>query len=429
MLDTLLGGGGARAADDDASASPPPSLLALTRTPAPATLATLTALRARYARHPRLWEHVTAAWDAAVKSLAAARGVPPPPPLDVVTAAAAAGLALKPVRASLVLTHVDAGCNVDAAVAHVRAYFERQARELSVKAGASDRGGDGLAPAPAGLPAALAALEAWHAFVAGRLAGFKASFRGASARVVAGVDAKGARVGAEAARYVGPMKLRLPVTLRPGTSSDDGWSFDIPLPDPTSYALRRFVDALRSAACAPPVRTRGPRAPPPPLAPTASGSALDWFAEGATTATGGPHGAATRLGAVAVDGARVRVRLDEAAIAELLGAVGPSGDAFDVPAAGAVRLARTAAGVLAALGDVARVSFAPAARATSADGAPLFVLVAESAAAASLHADVAGLAFATADGVTPGRLVRLVQGLARAALLAAVDAAPPPRLC
>ena len=424
VLDTLLGGGGG-GGDGNAPTAPP---LALTRTPAPATLATLTSLRARYARHPRLWDHVTAAWDAAAKSVAAARGVPPPPPLDVVTAAAAAGLALKPVRASLVLTHVDAGCNVDAAVAHVRAYFERQARELSVKAGASDRGGDAPAPAPAGapgLPATLAALEAWHAFVAGRLAAFKASFRGASARVVAGVDARGARVGAEAARYVGPMKLRLPVTLRPGSTPDDGWSFDIPLPDPTSYALRRFVDALRSAACAPAVRTRGPRAPPPPPAPTASGSALAWFAEGAGSATGGAHGAATRLGAVAVDGARVRVRLDETAIAELLGAVGPSGDAFDVPAAGAVRLARTAAGVLAALGDVARVSFAPAARSVSSDGAPQFVLVAESAAAASLHADVAGLAFATADGVTPGRLVRLAQGLARAALLAAVDAAPP----
>ena len=49
------------------------------------------------------------------------------------------------------------------------------------------------------------------------------------------------------------------------------------------------------------------------------------------------------------------------------------------------------------------------------------MLVAESAAAASLHVDVAGVSFATAEGVTPARLVRLAHGVARSVLLAMME--------
>jgi hypothetical protein len=418
VLDALTRGGAVGGGSGGALCVAP-----LTRRPHAATRASLARLRARYARHPKLWASVTAAWDAAAKALAAATGVPPPPPLDAATAAAAAGLTLKPVRASLVLTHLDAGCNVDAAVAHVRAFFERQARELSVKAGGGGAPTTTTATTSTvtpGLAIALSALEAWHAFVIARLAGFKARFRGASARVVAAVDARGVRLGAEAAKYVGPLSVRLPVALRPGCGADDGWCFDVPLPDPSSYAIKRFVDAIRSAAASPAERGRGDVGAAPPAPATPAGTALGWFSDAATAERPGPP---TRLGTLSVDGARARVRLDEAALAELLGAAGPGGNALGAPAAGAVRLARTAAGVLAALGDVARVSFAPAAGGGETGNG--FVLVAESAAAAALHADVAGLTFATAPGVTPGRLVRLAHGLARAVALAAAKVDGP----
>ena len=494
----------------------------------PLTLGSLVRLRHRYARHPKLWEATSALWDAAGSALAAAWHLgEKPPPLERVTAAAASALALKPLRASLALSHADAGCNVDAAIGCLRAYFERQARELAVVAGGGGGGGggnpaaassDGQIPPPPGLAAALAALEAWHAYVVSRLAGFKASFRGASARVVAQADARGVSLGAEGARYVGPLRLRLPVKLKKRSSSssssktgsksggcggggeeegsgggggdgggggqDLGWSFEVPLPDPASYAVRRFIDACRSAMASSPALGRveaqaaavtavgregrpGGEAPlPPPTRARAPDprEALGWFcADDAERAAAGlpplpppgllpPSGPSsalagsfssvplpapacvppTRLGTVSVDGARARVRLDEEAVAELLGAGGPSGSLGDAPAASAVRLARSAARVLAALGDVARLSFAPAARARKSsggggggdgeeDGQDEFVLVAESAAAASLHVDIAGVSFATAEGVTPARLVRLAHGVARAVLLATME--------
>ena len=458
----------------------------------PLTLGSLVRLRHRYARHPKLWEATCAIWDASGSALAAARGIgEKPPPLESITAAAASALALKPLRASLALSHADAGCNVDAAIRCLRAYFERQARELAVVAGGggssptATEAASGQLPPPPGLAAALGALEAWHAYVVSRLAGFKASFRGASARVVAQADARGLSLGAERAKYVGPLRLRLPVRLRRkerssggggGSESapdeEEGWSFEIPLPDPTSYAVKRFVDACRSAMAssaslgrveaqaAAAVRGREkPGEPSPPPPPTRAGvadprEALGWFCvdDGERAAAGLPPlppGASnssassssvpwpapscvppTKLGTISVDGARARVRLDEEAVAELLGAGGPSGGLGGAPAASAVRLARSAARVLAALGDVARLSFAPAARSSSSkasgDGGggeeeDEFVLVAESAAAASLHVDVAGVSFATAEGVTPARLVRLAHGVARAALLAMIE--------
>ena len=482
----------------------------------PLTLGSLVRLRHRYARHPELWESTCALWDAAASALAAAWNLrEKPPPLEGVSAAAASAIALKPLRASLALGHADAGCNVDAAVRCLRLYFERQARELAVvagggagssaaAAGAPASGGGGAGgrlpppPPPPGLAAALGALEAWHAYTLSRLAGFKASFRGASARVVAQADARGLSLGAEGARYVGPLRLRLPVRLRQrgapgaarpaeGEEEEAGWSFEIPLPDPGSYAVRRFVDACRSAmassaslgrvaaqaAAAARAREtrpgaagggRGSLPPPPPPPPTRAavadpGEALGWFCvdDAERAAAGlpplpppspppGTHRAPsassvprpapscvppTRLGTVSVDGARARVRLDEEAVAELLGAGGPSGGLGDAPAASAVRLARSAARVLAALGDVARLSFAPAAAPAAGaagggggegEGAE-FVLVAESAAAASLHVDVAGVSFATAEGVTPARLVRLAHGVARSVLLAMLEGA------
>jgi len=471
----------------------------------PLTLGSLVRLRHRYARHPKLWEATSALWDAAASALAAAWGLgEKPPPLDRVTAAAASALALKPLRASLALSHADAGCNVDAAIRCLRMYFERQARELAVVAGGGGNAGGNSSgngsggsqlPQPPGLAAALGALEAWHAYTVSRLAGFKASFRGASARVVAQADARGLSLGAEGARYVGPLRIRLPVKLKSNkknskekNSGDSGgeaggWSFEIPLPDPSSYAVKRFVDACRSAmasssslgrveaqaaAAARKEKPGGEALPPPPTRAREPDpmEALGWFcADDSERAAAGLPPASqskskasskasasdsssssvplpepscvppTRLGTISVDGARARVRLDEESIAELLGAGGPSGGLAEAPAASAVRLARSAARVLAALGDVARLSFAPAAsnsKSKSDDGGndeddededsgPEFVLVAESAAAASLHVDVAGVSFATSEGVTPARLVRLAHGVARAVLLAMME--------
>ena len=418
MLDALTRGGAVGSGSGGALCVAP-----LTRRPHAATRASLARLRARYARHPKLWASVTAAWDAAAKALAAATGVPPPPPLD----AATAGRRCRPdpqARARLARAHppgrrLQRGCRSGARARVLRA----------AGAGAVCQGGGGGAPTTTtattstvtpGLAIALSALEAWHAFVIARLAGFKARFRGASARVVAAVDARGARLGAEAAKYVGPLSVRLPVALRPGCGADDGWCFDVPLPDPSSYAIKRFVDAIRSAAASPAERGRGDVGAAPPAPATPAGTALGWFSDAATAERprpAHPPGHVVRRrrageGAAGRGGPGGTARRG-----------GPRGRELGAPAAGAVRLARTAAGVLAALGDVARVSFAPAAGGGETGNG--FVLVAESAAAAALHADVAGLTFATAPGVTPGRLVRLAHGLARAVALAAAKVDGP----
>jgi len=424
---------------------------ALTGDPRPATLAVLASLHKRYARHPALWIGACAVWDTALRALAAGRGVPPPPtPFSELAAGAAAGLARKPVRVLLTLTHADVGACVDAAISSLRTYFERQARELAVQGGG--RGATQATatagttrpppPPPPSLDAALSALEAWHAYVQSQLRSFKATFRGASARLVASADARGASVGAEAARYVGPLHIRVPISapapaaaacggssaLAAAAAADpDAFSFTVPLPDPASTTVRRFVEAARSAVASPPARPRGVAPGVTRALPSGSAlfsePALGWFVEDAAAAApGAPHVPAS-LGTLAVDGLRARVRLDEAALAELLGVGGPSGAASGPrDPASAVRLAQTAAGVLAALGDVARVSFAPAAAGPPGSGGggagPGFVLAIESAAASALHADVAGLAFSTAEGVTPARLTRLAHALARAALLA-----------
>lgn len=70
----------------------------------------------------------------------------------------------------------------------------------------------------------------------------RASSGGASAAVVAAADCNGLTLGLEAGAYEGPLRVRIPVRLNTGVeaapgSADGGWSFELPLPDPTSQKL------------------------------------------------------------------------------------------------------------------------------------------------------------------------------------------------
>lgn len=60
--------------------------------------------------------------------------------------------------------------------------------------------------------------------------------------IVAAADCNSISVGMDSGHYEGPLRIRLPVKLSPGASAEGAWSFEIPLPDPTSQKLlSRFV--------------------------------------------------------------------------------------------------------------------------------------------------------------------------------------------
>ena len=65
----------------------------------------------------------------------------------------------------------------------------------------------------------------------------QSKFKSASAGIVAAADCSSVSVGLDSGHYEGPLRMRLPVRLSPGASAEGAWSFEIPLPDPSSQKL------------------------------------------------------------------------------------------------------------------------------------------------------------------------------------------------
>jgi hypothetical protein len=55
--------------------------------------------------------------------------------------------------------------------------------------------------------------------------------------LVAAADCTSVSLGVEAAHYEGPLRIRIPVRLSPAATADGSWSFEVPLPDPSSQKL------------------------------------------------------------------------------------------------------------------------------------------------------------------------------------------------
>ncbi|KAK9816598.1 hypothetical protein WJX72_002556 [[Myrmecia] bisecta] len=404
------------------------SLLA---TPSPCTIVELLSFHAQHAGNARVWEHLGVVWDTALRTLSNYHGIKQPMKFTELMDQGVAALTRKPVRARFLLTTADVAVNVDAGLTALRDYFERSAREMHAKLAQS--GDPSSAPGSPDQPleVQLDALEAWHAWCLARLRIFKNKFRGAAGTLVAGADARNFSVGLEGARYEGPLRLHLPIPMR-AMESDGAFSFEIPLPNPErQVVLRRFLDGLRSALHTPMSMLRSPQKPAvkPHIRANASrlsdassvgseqanGSesevastsgrdpitALDWFGK-----VVGNQKQPLRLGKVIVNGMRVRVRLDERRIADLL-------QGLDTNTLGS-SFASTASSVLGCLGDVAHLSFAPA---SSDAGVQQYLLALESSEVSNLSAELASLGFRSGEGVSPGRALRVLHGLIRAGML------------
>ncbi|CAL8467730.1 g7268 [Coccomyxa elongata] len=435
---------------------------ALVDPPRPCTISQLQAMYSRCANIPHAWEPLAAVWDTALRALGKFRGVPAPSFLSVMDNIA--NLLRKPVRARLVLTRVELAMGVDAALAAMRNYFERAARELHARGGRIlPRNG---APPPS-LQEQEEALAAWYTFLVTRLRVFKAKFRGAAVMLMAAADCGSLSLGVEQGHYEGPLRVRIPVRLSRAAAAEGVWSFEVPLPDPTSQKLlSRFIGGLKAALTTPPSMLRSPKKPVPikqqirgpseiegrrvslairsgaagalgtqpstglpssdsaksermpqgqSLSSADNGKGADgqtdapislldqppaeWFGKSAGDSNG-DAGQPTKLGKVLVNGLRVRVRLDEARLTELLR------NATD---------AATSAGLLACLGDLATVSFDP--HLSEEEGQEEYLLALESSEMANLRADVAAAGFVSGAAMSPGRLLRVAHALSRAILM------------
>jgi hypothetical protein len=407
---------------------------ALLDPPRPATIASLIALRAGYDRHPALWRQLAGVVDAAYHVLVQASGRAAdaadfsfPAFMD----GPVARMRAKPARARLVVRSLDAGVNADRVVTALHDFTRRAIEEAAAR-------GPGDAPA-AGAAAELEVLHAWHAFALRELGHFKSKFRGAGATVLAAADRGGFSAGLENAHYEGPLRLRLPVAL--ALDADGACSFELPLPGPAGR-LGAFVDRFKELTV--PAHMRPPaqalnwvelsgdsevdacmRAQVAQALELVGGVLADLTAKiaanGLAADDADAHKALTqprtmvadRLGRVIVNRLRVRARLDERRVGEILSGLDAAAMGGDGAAARA-----TAARIVAHLGDVLTMAFSPAAPA--AGGAPgQYLLQLESTDVSRLRADLQSLGFQSA--VTPGGAVRLVHAVLAAAASAFRD--------
>ena len=65
----------------------------------------------------------------------------------------------------------------------------------------------------------------------------QAKFQGAAVTLVAAADCGSLSLGVEQGHYEGPLRVRIPVRLSRAVAAEGAWSFEVPLPDPTSQKL------------------------------------------------------------------------------------------------------------------------------------------------------------------------------------------------
>ncbi len=75
----------------------------------------------------------------------------------------------------------------------------------------------------------------------------QAKFRGAAVMLMAAADCGSLSLGVEQGHYEGPLRVRIPVRLSRAAAAEGAWSFEVPLPDPTSQKLlSRYAMSLGS---------------------------------------------------------------------------------------------------------------------------------------------------------------------------------------
>eukprot|EP00889_Picochlorum_renovo_P004243 jgi/Picre1/31273/NNA_006627.t1 len=329
----------------------------------------------------------------------------------------------------------------DAVVTAIHDFTQRTIEELVVKGPLSDSHAT-LESMKESIAEDLDVLHAWHVFALRELDHFKSKFKTAGGTVLLAADRNGVVAGIENSHYEGPLRLRLPVSLKP--DQDGAISFDLPLPSP-SGSLGVFMDNFKGLTV--PCHLR------PPV------QAINWVQLSPDSAVNenmssriasaigiiqevlkelehiivkdnmyqddeDPRKALTqprtmvgdRLGRMIVNRLKVKVRLDERRIGEIM-------SGLDSKTLGSTEAFISTAGrIISHLGDVMNFGLVPSASTDLVlpSDAPTppekYLLHLESSDISRLRADVQSLGFQSA--ITPGGAVRLIHALMRAAGIA-----------
>ncbi|PSC68967.1 hypothetical protein C2E20_7463 [Micractinium conductrix] len=420
---------------------------ALLDPPRPATIKSLVAFLAAWDRHPHLFDQICKVWNTAYQVVAQRHRGASGAASDFCFRAFMDGpvsqVRRKPARARVIVRSMDVGVNVDGVVTMIHDYTQRTLEELFIKGPVANTR-DNPEYHVESLEEQREVLQAWHGWILRELDLFKAKFRGAAASLLGAGDTRGFSLGVENAFYEGPLRLRLPVAMQ--LDRDGAFSFELPLPSPEGN-LAKFIDGFKGLVV------------PSHLRPPAQ--AINWIpltgdpevdaamqkqVAGALDAIQGvltelaervaeqgleaddadPEKVLScprtkvgdRLGRMIVNRLKVRVRLDERRIGEILQGIDSAsmGPAF----------VSTAGRLLGHLGDVLTLGFTPAApqdpKAPPDQPPSQYLLQFESSDICRLRADVQSLGFVSL--VTPGGMVRLAHAVVTNFLLAFKGATP-----
>lgn len=404
--------------------------------PRRACIADLIAFLHQHSSSDFLWPQLCTVWEAALRAVCRARGVQSMPSFVHLMHISVGGLSRKPVRARFQVHKFELALNVDAVMGAARDYFERVTREFHANRPNDLVHGSSDVAAAQSLDVQLAALATWETYIFGRLKTFKNRFKKLTLTAVAGADAEKFSIGAEEVAYEGPLQLRLQVPT-PIVEGDGAFSFHIPLPS-AKGPIRAFLDRVRSVLTLP--------LPPyfaPHLNSFVSGSArgapgqvveeksvlqalqelgsnfgkaskLTAAADAADAAMSqldpggdGPEPPRQRIGKAIVSRMRVRTRLNERRLRELLRGMDPVslGNSW----------VSVTSGLLGCIGDIASLNFMPIFDSDEEGARGQYLVCLESSDVSNISADLAALGFQSA--INPGRMIRVLHTLIRTVLI------------
>ena len=408
-----------------------------------ASISNLIAFKAKYDAHPKLFEQLCSVINAAYHMFA--KKVSQADVSDFsfkeFMDVSVALVRKKPAKARVVVRNLDISVNADAVVTAIHDFTQRAIEELVIKGPMSDPQAT-LESMKEAIAEDLEVLHAWHVFALRELDHFKSKFKTAGGTVLLAADKNGVVAGVENSHYEGPLRLRLPVSMP--LDQDGAISFEIPLPSPAG-SLGVFMDNFKGLTV--PCHLR------PPV------QAINWVDLSPDSAINksmsnrvssaiqviqdvlneldqiirdndmenddqDPRKALTqprtmvgdRLGRMIINRLKVKVRLDERRIGEIMSGLDSqtlgSNEAF----------ISTAGRIISHLGDVMNFGLVPSANpgillASDAPSAPeKYLLHFESTDISRLRAEVQSLGFQSA--ITPGGAIRLIHALVRAAGIA-----------
>lgn len=204
---------------------------ALLDPPRPASITNLISFKARYEKHPKVFKQICQVIDTAYQVLAQAQGVADVSDFSFVEFldGSLAKMRRKPAKSRVIVRKMNLDLNADAIVTAIHDFTQRSIEELIVKGPLIDPGAT-LESMKEAVAEDFEVLHAWHAFALKELQHFKSKFKGAAGTAIVAADSSGFSGGIENCYYEGPLRLRLPVSIR--LDQDGAVSFQLPLPSP-----------------------------------------------------------------------------------------------------------------------------------------------------------------------------------------------------